>query len=899
MEVNGYLGFLKRIDRLIDNNQLIGIELYKILHDAAIIERIHEEMNKAKKYIANGKETAEERKLLLISLSLIALTKYDSNFWNHVRKIYRFDKDYSIIVSPQVLERNIRHILAMFGNDLPSDSRKINVALCNALVPIHYLDDFYKIMLDIFLHDFKTTLPEDDIELDEVLTNIFTQIASKEYSDGDLFTSTALNQSYKLIKSTRDVINESKHRTVFARFARHVIKSIESQLFPDTSKSDEISYLNSYSKEWYEMHGKKKHEIYISNNQIRKSRLRWKPELALKIEFDFSLYLYTKTIFIPNDVNYKDVKVKIFSNEELVYSNEKPEIIDNAMSTELSSIEVLLDWEPFKMHYINEGLSLEQVLFQNPYLVFNENGVLVQSNYHNHENLYILYKTSITQTNTQLIVLKPHYKVGYINTYANSYLNIDGNILPFQEIIEPQIIGNTHKYSFVIHNNKELKIYNESPKLMIPKDDKINKFIINLNGAYSKHRGDQNCVSLDLEAGINHIELTVYKEDEFNRKSFIVIYDPKLNIDTVKKNDDLYQVTIQSSNHDIAGTYKYSPNLEEFFSVSTDKYILCVELSIPMIKKSEAKYELVNDYLWHSDYNYYNLVKFKGIFADEMRIVDSKYGRVLNKYDSRDDGKSVTFDFDIGILKSKDRNFSIQFFKNAELIYSVEFLNFNIVNKNDVSINYDPLSDSLSFKLDNSKGKSRLHFRLYFNDDLACEEEISNFPYVLTLTTFQSFAHYLVAIFDVDRQIELYKYVPFIIKKADLVGKELVIKDIFTDISIKTDKKFNYHSKNPFIYNLKGHYLLVKEYDSTNNYFIGSVFVEDRYGLKFFFRKLKEVHVEIDENLKLDEFNANIFTLDQEELFFDPKSKKIIDNAEADPYLKSIGTIYDYTLKVR
>ena len=139
---------LNRLLNKVSKRENIGIDLMGILDSETDMEEIHKraesELMRAISMGGNNYHFVESR-IIVVSLSIIAMLNYDGNFYDNVCSIYT--KAYSRY-SKQKVEGVIRNILSKYRRAGTSGSRKriINVVLENAIVP----QAFYLLSLSLY-----------------------------------------------------------------------------------------------------------------------------------------------------------------------------------------------------------------------------------------------------------------------------------------------------------------------------------------------------------------------------------------------------------------------------------------------------------------------------------------------------------------------------------------------------------------------------------------------------------------------------------------------------------------------------------------------------------------------------------------------------------------------------
>lgn len=149
----------------------LGIDLISILDNEALITEIHRkaESELRRSFLSySGSLSGIDVEIIVVSLVLIAILEYDSNYYENVRATYtELYRKYS----EQKVEGKIRDILDIYRKpDTPgSRSRIINVALENAIVPQAYLPGFLNSSLIFTKETLSTICPVSPVNYMKIL----------------------------------------------------------------------------------------------------------------------------------------------------------------------------------------------------------------------------------------------------------------------------------------------------------------------------------------------------------------------------------------------------------------------------------------------------------------------------------------------------------------------------------------------------------------------------------------------------------------------------------------------------------------------------------------------------------------------------------------------------------
>ena len=150
--------------------------------------------------------TQIDKEIVFVSLTIIALQTYDGSFYEHVEDVYgELFEEYG----KQRVEALIRDTLrALSPSEEYEVSRLINTVIKNTLVPLPFLGNYFEFCFDIYEKNFDHNVPDN---LVPELKDVFEGIREATATEGDGLTlGGGVNKSYKLIRTTKQIISESK-----------------------------------------------------------------------------------------------------------------------------------------------------------------------------------------------------------------------------------------------------------------------------------------------------------------------------------------------------------------------------------------------------------------------------------------------------------------------------------------------------------------------------------------------------------------------------------------------------------------------------------------------------------------------------------------------------------------
>ena len=235
---------IEHLCRMVRARKNIGADIIDILGNESAIEEIHRRAElKLKSYILKGLGWHTNHEIIVVSLVLIAMLEYDGNYYSNVRNA---SKDLYAAFSEQKIEGSIRSILSHYKKESESTSRSriISVALENAIVPQKYLSAFFEFVFDIYKLNFEYTLSD---EMYDDFMFVYEGLRSNMMSDGDEFSINVTQKTYKLIKTTKDLIAKRSGLDSIIKLSIIVIKLIDKAYW-----DKELHIFNPYLKTGFE-----------------------------------------------------------------------------------------------------------------------------------------------------------------------------------------------------------------------------------------------------------------------------------------------------------------------------------------------------------------------------------------------------------------------------------------------------------------------------------------------------------------------------------------------------------------------------------------------------------------------------------------------------------------------
>lgn len=531
----------------------IGIDLIDILDNETAIQEIHKRaeiqlmraLGSYSTYIAN-------QEIIVVSLVLIAMLKYDGTYYGSVRSTYLevYGK-----YSEQKVEGLIRSILGRYKkqSDSGSRSRIINVVLENAIVPQAFLSAFFEFIFDIYKLNFEYDLPED---LYEDFKFVFEGLRSNMLSDGDDISINVTQKTYKLITATKQLITKENGLDAIIKLSILIVKLIDKHFW-----DKEVKIFNPYLRAGYE--GWKKQLRYTSRSgheQKRSSsefRSRWEPKFMM---VNNNVCLIPPTHRVKAQVDYRDITAVVSNDSEVLYRNDDCDIREIIGGYQVNTGEIVIEKPLGKLTY--RLIAGDEIIYDSKEklyrecIVFNEEGQEINNNTDYEGTAYFCYRTG--EAELQNILINEYFSIGYKLIRIGDAIGIGHDVFNFSSMIKPGIFGQLHRNCFVQIEGEEkyLPVYKKVNVVTFETDSETSKFEIVINGK-SKKLSDKGTprdaiskhdVRIDFEkSGIYTVEVNQFVSGKKNRiLREVFAYDAELKYSANMLNDDLCRVTVVS-----------------------------------------------------------------------------------------------------------------------------------------------------------------------------------------------------------------------------------------------------------------------------------------------------------------------------------------------------------------
>ena len=884
--VNDLNLIIRQVIKRLKEKQLITFELIEIKSIPKLEILIHKLAQDRIVKIKDAYETYNDYALIVTSLSLIAMDSYNGNFWDHVYTKYQtmYDKSGE---SKQSIDSRIRNVIKYFQPDDYTMSTIIGWILQQSIVPQEYMLDFYSILSIVYFYDLRHEIPEEHAILEGLLKTIFKQIEKRTTQDDDTIQSRVMNQSYKFILSTRTVVTNPRYRNTLASFSRNVILSIAEKVNYGETWQDIPVFFKGWANEWFLRIGKQKVENTLSSSNKGATQIKW------KVDFNFEnerLVLHTKTVFLPPDIDHSKIKIEIFSNGQSVYLDNNPRILENQLSYELTSLPIEVDFDPFSITIKVHGFDIKEEIMNSNTLIFDiQTGKRVINRLTEYPALYVLAK-SFESENILEIRSTEHYKIGVLDTSKLDYFKSNNRIETIKDRTEPFLLGDIIEQCSLKSGQLYYPICTNKLTLNFNTEPSIDSYLLWVNQKFIAVENTNSLVSVNipndlLQIGLNDLIVTDNIRNKIKQTTFKIYYDPRFKYELRDNNLYVYSTRITKRVKDV----NKLPVIEIPHS---EDMAFIINPYIPMIKHGDGEFHIIDEYLWHEDFSFYDKLVFKGIKATHLRIYDPTTGANSNPIlPIKDIHYGSIFSVSSTELKSLKTNLILNFYDIEYPVISIPFMNHAVVDLEYLNL-IELLDKKIEYKVLKIYGKGDFHVQVYVNMENVGTFTINQFPYVMNYE-YKDYGEYLFIL--KDRKETLQRNEIFCFDQNWLEGRLIKIREISISTVNRTNKPWDYAQHTEEI---RRFYLKINE-SLDDGQFEAEIVYKDKYIGYQKYENVDSVIVYMDFPIRSRRsITATIVTFSEEApLFYDRLTYKIIDT-NIEPKTKIVSTIDDYILEI-
>lgn len=885
---------LEHLKKLVKARKNIGIELIDMLDNEDAMDKIHSlaEVQLKTTLSSYTGSYVSDAEVVFISLVLIAMLKYNSNFYDNVEATYQ---SLYCHYSKQKIEGLIRTIVSRYrvnNSTESSRSRIINIVLSNSIVPSHYLPAFFEFIYDIYKLNFEYNLTDD---LYDEFKFVYEGLRNSMLSDGDNVQLNVTKKTYKLIKSTKQLITDEDQIDSIIKLSIIIIKLIDKMIW-----DKELKIFNLYLKTGYETWAETLKSDSIDCKRQRSSselRSRWEPKYIIE---NNAVYIVPPIHKVKSLYNYHDIRVVVFNGEEEIYFNDTPDIREIIGGYQVSIDKIKLEKPLGCISYkllANDDVIYDsrKKLYRN-FIVFDITGSEIQNNTDYSGVAIFCYKKKNNGMNSYFSC--ENYLLTFENIESGSSYIIDDSIFNFSSFIKPGIFGEEYKNYFIKDNSTQerISVYKNIRFLMFEWENNISEFEIVVNGHSHRLRGYKYTISerdgvnkyvihLSIDdPGIHSIKVyELYRNKRTRIACFNFAVDPSLNINAIKLNDEKYIVSVSTDMDCTISNTEISIDefSEDWFEIEWNgkSYIYELPFDFDIYRVSNSSWRPLNQGLWIGEVTQESKLDIYGTNIDELRIY-SPVGEVLDEGIKIKD-KGVYRQVPIGFIMSYKMTYDyvmLVFMHDGVRKKVVSCYNRCILDENRTELVFDPVTKRLNVSV-YYNGKGKVFFTIHDSKD----KDIYKSEYIKSESTvstieLDSFEKYSICFYEKEKGLSLKKerlmkkYEKVFYAWEDFVGHSFKIGKVYFDQVVRGEFLRKYHYLNSTYIKFTG-----KE---DKDLYTGEIF--EKYGKeKNILDAINPISIEICSDV-VDEVMEISVTKDGDGLFLDFEKHGIKNKLEDD-----------------
>ena len=835
----------------------IGIDLIDILDNEDVIEDIHRlaEYQLSQALLSYSGSFMADPEIVVISLVLIAMMEYDGNFYENVRETYT---DIYGRYTEQKVEGLIRYVLNRYRSEEEKSSRSriINVVLSNAIVPSHFLAAFFEFIYDIYKLNFEYNLSDD---LYEDFKFVYEGLENSMLSDGDDVQLNVTQKTYKLIRSTKQLIANDRYLDPVIRLSIMIVKLIDKKVW-----NKEVIIYNPYLKEGYKNWVKTLKDESVEGRHHRTSsefRSRWEPKIILDSN---QVYLVPPVHKVKAQHNYCDIRIVVLNGDNKIYENTKPDVREIIGGYQVSVNKIKIKNPLGKLSY--RLMAGEEIVYDSKdklyreFIVFASDGREIQNNSDYEGTAVFCYKNEHDrlksfQKNEQYILASQNVK------YADVIV-IEDIVFNFSSLVRPGVFGDKYENYSLLRQSDDTKmpVYKKIRFLVFESGNVSSKYEIAINNSpyklsdfhctVSEREGVSKYV-VDLDISVPSIyEISVNQLDAGKKNciaSFEIAYDPSLEVEDIKLDEATYMVSVKtdlSATTIIADIDVNHFNEEDLqFEYKGRTYSYMIPFGFEIYRLFGGAWQPIKEAMWIGDVSNDSVLDIFGSGVDGV-IVYSNTGVVLQEETSLKD-KGVYKQIAVGFLVSFRMSYDYVMLcltKEGKITNAIFCYNKCILNEEQTELTFDPINRALTITT-SYYGKGNVFFEMFSSDGTSVykSNNLKNGD-VEIVDCLHSFENYTIRFCEKPKGIMLAKNIVLkqfdktFYAREDFVGRSFKINEVYFNQFLRGEFLEKCHYFNRI-------YVYFREQLSTDT-FLGEVFAQTFRGL-LMMNQLNPVEIEI------------------------------------------------------
>lgn len=898
--------------REISKDRNIGLLAIEEYDNDALTYEVHEvaQSELEKTFNSYMGYKAARSNVVFLSLTLIALHSYDSNFYDYVRQEYR--KLYAKHNS-QKIESTIREIIRKYKrSDVDDSKRLITSVLMNAIVPKYFLPDFFDFAFDIYKLNLSFSTNNIDKELHFVFDGLYKILRATE--DTDELKLNVRDTSYHLIQSTKKfIISEKKNNFENAiSFTKNIISIIHNNYLSNSDSEFDNSYYEYGYNKWVAKHTK-------SAESLSDKKRKLSPFISRSEPFVYYDRNNKKFMFCPPEHKFRDevdqtqLYVRIYNGTKEVYRNNLPEILPIFGGYKIVSHPIEIEDPIGELRYVlNEGKKTiydTKDRFKKPVFVFDVNNGTNIKNYTDFSgDVLLCYKQ--TKENFHILEKKKYYTLGYKTVEAGDVYYFDNKEpFVFSKMIKPGITADRIEGLYIESDGKRLDVYKNFTYLIFESSLDAESIGVCINGKKfrltnynyrfnKKELWTQYIVPLQIDStGVYRIYAFDIKTGaRIKNTDFEFGVDKNYHSELQRISSENYKVQVTSGFLDSCQNVDLNINdvvgFEIPFIYESLIYLYKIPLNLELYKIDNGQWKTFDSSIWVDDFNINSTLSIWGKTESIMLLgFDDATPKPLETVTCTiKDNVSIA---SIGCLKSYGSYSKVllMWCDSEGKEKGIWQDNTCEINKRKTILDFDPVNNVLNFSL-NYYGKGPLDFEIMdVNENQIFKKEGMNNGDKLQIKGLKTLRDYKFRVkWKIKNGFFKKENVLFDVQKKfysfdDLVNSTFTI----TNITYKRTLNGNSFKEETYEGKVGGIGIIGRESDRI---FIANVY--DEYGnIRILKDSISPVKVEIISDIHEGEMEALLTGKGDKNLRFNLYSKKITNNM----FESSGDEILSYTMK--
>lgn len=536
------------------------------------------------------------QKEIIILLSYLALKYYDGDLHTKIFELFRKNRNVSRHdYTDNMIRNSMYKILGPYRNEVNYfHSKSYNaVPIIYASVPHYRISQLFKIAYDIYKNKL---LFDDDLSNDQIESKVEECLKSLKRKDLLSDSDNIKGTEYLMSKYTQSCIYSGYNLNALISIISHCIRLIINHL----TRSEDSFVVEPYYKEGFNLWIYDFDTNTKEKEKYEKNRLLSRP--CFKLHNQKYIYLYTGEYCMDDSYNPQNVKIELYSNNELVKVYEVDGPNDVLFNDDVSMggyiikrQQCLIECSPIdKLSYkiICDGHEIysSRDRLHRKVLFFDKNGNEVKPGNEYDGDIFVVSHSLDNNdeggSNSSIVLEKENYYISIYEVNSRDVFRFDNEPYVFYRIKDSKLIGYQVPWaSFTTMESKEEKIYKDisvlfqascqKEEIYISVDNTIITFGEDNNISYRIYlfSNEYNGVFAylikiyGLTSGLHNIKIYNSRTKKLIKNSdFNFVYDDTLSKKYISKTNTsiFYEITSDFLNSPISFEYPYGTSKQDF-----------------------------------------------------------------------------------------------------------------------------------------------------------------------------------------------------------------------------------------------------------------------------------------------------------------------------------------------